>query len=46
VEKKQCRFDGCTNQVIKGGVCWTHGAKVKQCSQEGCTNGAVRMVLV
>jgi hypothetical protein len=33
-------IEGCTNQVVKGGVCWTHGAKVstrKQCSYEGCT---------
>lgn len=31
---------GCTNQVVKGGVCVTHGAKLKQCSLDGCTNNA------
>jgi hypothetical protein len=30
---------GCANQAQKGGVCFTHGAKVelKRCSHEGCT---------
>ena len=23
---KQCRFEDCTNQVVKGGVCIRHGA--------------------
>ena len=34
---KRCSFEGCNNQVKKGGVCITHGAKVthKQCSFEG-----------
>lgn len=22
----RCSHDGCTDQVQKGGVCWTHGA--------------------
>ena len=36
--KKQCSYEGCTNQVVNGGVCKRHGAKVKTCSHEGCTN--------
>ena len=34
-----CSFEGCLNQVVRGGVCITHGAKVtyKRCSFEGCT---------
>ena len=40
---KRCSFEGCTNHVVKGGVCFTHGAKVeqKQCSFKGCTNWVV-----
>mmetsp|Transcript_14646 Transcript_14646/g.30044 ORF Transcript_14646/g.30044 Transcript_14646/m.30044 type:complete len:184 (+) Transcript_14646:162-713(+) len=30
------------NQVIQGGVCTRHGAKVKRCSSKGCTNKAVK----
>ena len=41
-KKNTCIHEGCNNHVIKGGVCWTHGAKltakVKTCSHEGCTN--------
>ena len=40
--KKTCSADGCTNQVIKGGVCIEHGAKRKLCSSDGCTNQAKR----
>ena len=36
----ECSADGCTNHVIKGGVCVRHGAKVKRCSREGCSNRA------
>ena len=25
--KYKCRFEGCSNQVVNGGVCWSHGAK-------------------
>jgi hypothetical protein len=30
-------FEGCVNGTVRGGVCVTHGAKVKmkQCSHEG-----------
>ncbi|KAK1744055.1 hypothetical protein QTG54_005652 [Skeletonema marinoi] len=42
--KNQCMSEGCENNVIKGGVCWRHGAKayVKLCSSEGCTNRAIQ----
>eukprot|EP00984_Skeletonema_dohrnii_P017149 scaffold7744_cov76-Skeletonema_dohrnii-CCMP3373.AAC.2 len=42
--KKQCSSEGCENNVVKGGVCWRHGAKTnaKQCSNNGCTNNAVK----
>mmetsp|Transcript_22579 Transcript_22579/g.35418 ORF Transcript_22579/g.35418 Transcript_22579/m.35418 type:complete len:204 (-) Transcript_22579:81-692(-) len=36
----ECSADGCTNQVVRGGVCMRHGAKVKRCSSEGCPNYA------
>ena len=32
----ECSYDGCTNQVVSGGVCFKHGAKKSICSQEGC----------
>ena len=40
--RKRCTFDGCTNIVVKGGVCVTHGAKVerKRCSFKDCTSYA------
>jgi hypothetical protein len=38
--RKTCIAEGCTNQVIIGGVCKRHGAIVKRCSNEGCTNKA------
>jgi hypothetical protein len=39
---KLCRVEGCTKQVQNGGVCITHGAKLKRCSSEGCPNRAVK----
>jgi hypothetical protein len=42
VKHKKCSFEGCTNFVQKGGVCFTHGAKVKRCNHEGCTNIVVK----
>ena len=38
----ECSAEGCTNHVVKGGVCNKHGAKVKVkfCSSDGCTNKA------
>lgn len=40
ITKKRCNIEGCTNQVVKVGVCLTHGAKVKykRCSHKGCTS--------
>eukprot|EP00985_Skeletonema_marinoi_P012078 scaffold5759_cov93-Skeletonema_marinoi.AAC.7 len=42
--KNQCSSEGCENNVVKGGVCWRHGAKAnaKKCSNNGCTNGAIK----
>jgi hypothetical protein len=34
--RKQCSFEGCTNNPKKGGVCVTHGAVMKRFSHEGC----------
>ncbi len=42
VKHKQCSKEGCSNQVINGGVCIKHGVKRKKCSFEGCTNQAVQ----
>jgi hypothetical protein len=39
-KRKRCSHDGCTNQEQNGGVCMTHGAKVKKCSFEGCNKYA------
>jgi hypothetical protein len=40
-EVKRCSFEGCTNIVVKGGDCRTHGTVLKRCSYEGCTNQVV-----
>ena len=29
--RKLCSYEGCSNQARRGGVCTTHGAKVKRC---------------
>ena len=42
---KLCSTEGCTNFVVKGGVCRSHGAMVKQCSYEGCTNQAKKGIV-
>ena len=41
-----CGHEGCSNQVVNGGVCMRHGAKVKRCSQEGCTSIVSRVECV
>ncbi|KAK1735718.1 hypothetical protein QTG54_013424 [Skeletonema marinoi] len=43
-KRKRCNSDGCTNNVVNGGVCKRHGAKVeyKRCNSEGCTNVSVK----
>jgi len=41
-EVKHCSSEGCTNKVVKGGVCIKHGAKDKRCSCEGCANRAAK----
>ena len=51
VTYKRCSHEGCTNFAQKGhegcnnfsqrgGVCITHGAKLKRCSEKGCTKQA------
>ena len=40
--RKRCSHEGCANRAVKGGVCVTHGAKLKQCSFEGCTNQVIK----
>ena len=40
IKRYECSADGCSNKVIKGGVCVRHGAKNKRCNIEGCTNKA------
>jgi hypothetical protein len=41
-KRRKCNVVGCINQVVKGGVCITHGATVKRCSSKRCTNHAKR----
>ncbi len=36
----ECSTDGCSNIVVRGGLCTKHGAKRKRCSSEGCTKYA------
>ena len=36
--KDICSYEGCTNQVRNGGVCASHGSRMKTCRYEGCTN--------
>ena len=43
MQKHTCSHKGCTNNVVKSGVCIRHGAKVvsrKTCSHEGCNSYA------
>ena len=42
VKIKLCSKEGCKNKVVKGGVCYRHGAKRKQCSSEGCSNQVLK----
>jgi hypothetical protein len=46
--KTHCSHAGCTNQVLEGGVCWTHGAKreLKGCSLEGCAMESLKVDFV
>jgi len=42
-QRKRCKFDGCENGAVKGGVCRRHGAKTKRkkrCEFDGCENQA------
>eukprot|EP00956_Cyclotella_meneghiniana_P001291 scaffold1399_cov48-Cyclotella_meneghiniana.AAC.3 len=44
VRKKCTHQEGCTNIVVRGGLCKRHGAQVekKKCTQEGCINIAYK----
>ena len=35
--RRKCTVDGCSNRVVQGGLCISHGAKRKQCKHPGCT---------
>lgn len=35
--RRKCKIDGCTNRVVQGGLCISHGAKRKMCKHPGCT---------
>ena len=35
--RRKCTAPNCTNRVVQGGVCVTHGAKRKLCSFAGCS---------
>ena len=40
--RKICQYPNCTHVAQKGGVCRSHGGKMKTCSQDGCPNNAVK----
>ena len=43
--QKKCSTKGCFNQVVQGGKCISHGAKIKKrtlCSTQGCSHQAVQ----
>ena len=40
--RRKCSAPDCTNRVVQGGVCVTHGAKRKLCSYHNC-NKAVKL---
>lgn len=35
--RRKCNVEGCTNRVVQGGLCISHGAKRKKCGFPGCT---------
>jgi len=34
--RRKCTVEGCTNRVVQGGLCISHGAKRKTCKHPGC----------
>lgn len=34
--RRKCIIEGCTNRVVQGGRCITHGAQRKKCGHPGC----------
>ena len=41
-KRRYCNQEGCSKQVVQGGVCKKHGARVKPCSREGCGKQVVQ----
>ena len=41
-KRRYCNQEGCSKQVVQGGVCIKHGARVKPCSREGCGKQVVQ----
>jgi len=39
-QRVKCSVEGCPNGSAQGGLCVSHGAKVKKCSLPGCNNYA------
>lgn len=35
--RRKCTMPGCTNRVVQGGLCISHGAKRKTCGHPGCS---------
>jgi hypothetical protein len=35
--RRKCNVSGCSNRVVQGGLCISHGAKRKTCNHPGCT---------
>jgi len=35
--RRKCSVADCSNRVVQGGLCISHGARRKTCSHEGCT---------
>jgi len=40
IKRMKCSVEGRNNNVVKGGLCITHGAERKRCSHDGCTSYA------
>jgi hypothetical protein len=38
---ERCSTEGCTKQIVDGGMCRRHGAK-RACSADGCTKQVVK----
>ena len=43
--RRKCTVPNCTNKVVQGGLCISHGAKRKICSHPGCTKNVKKLGL-